>query len=216
MIQTMNVQRRRKCSYIKSIPPEGNIKRPYLGCFGLADSQSFSEVGIYSVISFPFSLGWLDPVGNNLDCKVRGSKVRSQRLIAQNKVIIFRIGYLFLLSVIFPFECVHAAVLCIHGEVPQRAFAQRGHLLSHLHRLQQRHTQQTTFHCRKWRMEERRLGVLDAETHLPFTSLQDRNNVVICDLALFGSKHVCGSVTDDGQHLILSQLVGAWIHKSSC
>lgn len=65
-------------------------------------------------------------------------------------------------------------------------------------------------------MEERRLCVLDAETHLPFTSLQDCNNVVISDLALLGSKHVCGSVTDDGQHLVLAQLVGTWIHKSSC
>lgn len=60
------------------------------------------------------------------------------------------------------------------------------------------------------------MGVVDAETHLPFTPLQDGNNVVIGDLALLGSKHVCGAVADDGQHLVLAQLVGAWIHKSSC
>lgn len=65
-------------------------------------------------------------------------------------------------------------------------------------------------------MTQRCLEVLDAETHLPFTSLQDRNNVVICDLALLGSKHMCGTVADNGQHLILAQLVSTWIHKSSC
>lgn len=35
--------------------------------FGLADPQSFSEVGVHGVVGLPFSLGRLDPVGNNLD-----------------------------------------------------------------------------------------------------------------------------------------------------
>lgn len=48
------------------------------------------------------------------------------------------------------------------------------------------------------------LDVLDAETHLPFTSLQDRNNVVIGDLTLLGSKHVCCTVANNGQHLVLA------------
>lgn len=68
----------------------------------------------------------------------------------------------------------------------------------------------------QWRLAWCCLDVLDAETHLPFTSLQDGNNVVICDLTLLGSEHVCGAVADDGQHLVLAQLVGAWIHESSC
>lgn len=53
-------------------------------------------------------------------------------------------------------------------------------------------------------MTERCLDVLDAETHLPFTSLQDCNNVIIGDLALLGSKHVCGPVADNRQHLVLA------------
>lgn len=53
-------------------------------------------------------------------------------------------------------------------------------------------------------MIERCLDILDAETHLPFTSLQDSNNVVIGDLTLLGSKHVCGAMADNGQHLILA------------
>lgn len=35
--------------------------------FGLADPQSFSEVGIHGVVGLPLSLGRLDPVGNDLD-----------------------------------------------------------------------------------------------------------------------------------------------------
>lgn len=48
------------------------------------------------------------------------------------------------------------------------------------------------------------LDALDAGTHLPFTSLQDRNNVVIGNLALLGSKHVCGTVADNREHLVLA------------
>lgn len=53
---------------INALNPEGEYKAicPYLGCFGLTDSQSFSEVGIHSIIGFPLSLGWLNPVGNDL------------------------------------------------------------------------------------------------------------------------------------------------------
>lgn len=54
------------------------------------------------------------------------------------------------------------------------------------------------------------------DAHLPFTSLQDCIDVVIRDLALLGGEHVCGAVADDGQHLVLAQLVGARIHESSC
>lgn len=43
-------------------------------------------------------------------------------------------AYLFLLSVILAFEVVHA-VFSVHGEIPQRAFTKRGHLLLHLHGL---------------------------------------------------------------------------------
>ena len=57
---------------------------------------------------------------------------------------------------------------------------------------------------------------LISQTHLPFTSLQDCINVIICDLTLFGGEHMCGTMTDDGQHLILAQLVSARIHKSPC
>lgn len=52
------------------------------------------------------------------------------------------------------------------------------------------------------------------QTHLPFTTLQDGVDVIICDLAFFGSEHVSGTVADDGQHLVLPQLVCTWIHKS--
>lgn len=55
---------------------------PYLGCFGLTDSQSFSKVGIHCIIGFPFSLGWLDPIGNHLDEEARGNKVNIQRFIS--------------------------------------------------------------------------------------------------------------------------------------
>lgn len=43
--------------------------------------------------------------------------------------------YLLLFSVVFPLKRVHAAVLCVHGEVPQGALAQCGQLLLHLHGL---------------------------------------------------------------------------------
>lgn len=54
---------------------------PYLWCFGLADSQSLSEVGIHSIIGFPLSLGRLDPVCNDLDYEVRGNIANCQRFI---------------------------------------------------------------------------------------------------------------------------------------
>lgn len=60
---------------------ETQSDRPYLGCFRLADSQSFPEVGIYSVIGFPFSLGRLDPVGNDLDYEVGRNINNSQSLV---------------------------------------------------------------------------------------------------------------------------------------
>lgn len=38
-----------------------------LRCFGLADPQSFSKVGVHGVVGLPFSLGRLDPVGDDLN-----------------------------------------------------------------------------------------------------------------------------------------------------
>lgn len=38
----------------------------YFWCFGLADSEGFSEVGVHGVIGLPLSLGGLDPVGDDL------------------------------------------------------------------------------------------------------------------------------------------------------
>lgn len=57
---------------------------PYLGCFGLANSQGFPEVSIYSIIGFPFSLGRLDPVGNDLDYAGRGNIGNSQTMSGNN------------------------------------------------------------------------------------------------------------------------------------
>lgn len=53
------------------------------------------------------------------------------------------------------------------------------------------------------------------QTRLPFTTLQNGIDVIIRYLAVFGSKHVCGAVTDNGQHLILPQFVCTGIYKSS-
>lgn len=69
-------------------------------------------------------------------------------------------------------------------------------------------------HCRGEHAKQMEMRRVNA--HLPFTSLQDCINVVIRDLALLGGKHVRGAVADDGQHLVLAQLVSARIHKSSC
>lgn len=57
------------------------VSSPYLGCFGLTDSQSFSEIGIHGIIGFPFSLGWLDPVGNDLNEEAkRRNRVKTQKV----------------------------------------------------------------------------------------------------------------------------------------
>lgn len=73
-------------------PPDGQHQATcaYLGCFGLADSQGFPEVGVDSVIGFPLSLGRLDPVGNDLDYwrkreRRRQSKVYSHTNFGRNQ-----------------------------------------------------------------------------------------------------------------------------------
>lgn len=38
----------------------------YLWSLGLTDSESLSEIGIHSIVGFPFSLRWFDPVGDDL------------------------------------------------------------------------------------------------------------------------------------------------------
>lgn len=54
------------------------------------------------------------------------------------------------------------------------------------------------------------------QPNLSFSPLQDGINVIICDLTLFRSKHMRGTVANDGQHLIFPQLVCTRVHKPSC
>jgi len=54
------------------------------------------------------------------------------------------------------------------------------------------------------------------EAHLPLALLQQGVDVVVGDLALLGGEDVGGPVADDGQHLVLAQLVGTRVHESPC
>lgn len=66
------------------------------------------------------------------------NKVKTQRSSKLNTNVNYYL-YLFLFSVVLAFKRVHTAVLCVHGEISQRALTQRRQLLVHLHSLVHKH-----------------------------------------------------------------------------
>lgn len=53
-------------------------------------------------------------------------------------------------------------------------------------------------------------------THLLFSLFKDVIDVFLCDLAVLGSKHVTGTVSNHVQHLIFTQFVCTRIHQATC
>lgn len=53
-------------------------------------------------------------------------------------------------------------------------------------------------------------------THLLFSLFKDVIDVFLCDLAVLGSKHVTGTVSNHVQHLVFTQFVCTRIHQATC